>query len=326
MTDVGPERGCVSSDRGVYLPDISNGSNTTFTHITYSSPPAVELFTIPGWFMLFWMSAGKNLPWNSSLLFLLLFDGSRCPTTRLAFRFWCHNCGPHRPCYFSYLLGSVLDTFVFLSAALNEWSYKIVPIQPVTLPFFPALGLPVLLRWIRLTLELGARGHISSTQTHQQIRRHCRDKGTLKYAFLSQPWYLWLQHSNPLPQTPTLEGICGCLINTNRNKAWSLCPHLLYVFPAIKWAAVEYVPRCSTSFRLNNLKLRDLRKHYQSPSQALRSEDGSASRPFSPPAFTRFRFSVAIPPVLCRLIWITSFLASGSSWYPPATASEFWGA
>lgn len=158
MTDVGSERGCVSSDRWVYLPDISNGSNTTFTHITYSSPPGVELFTIPGWFMLFWMSAGKNLPWNSFLIFVLLFGGSRYFFSGLAFWFWCHNCDS---------LVSVLDTFGFLSAALNEWSYEIVPIQPMTLPFSPALGLPVLLRWIRLSLELGARGHISSSQTHQ---------------------------------------------------------------------------------------------------------------------------------------------------------------
>lgn len=59
------------------------------------------------------------------------------------------------------------------------------------------------------------------------------DKESLKYAVLSRPWYLWHQYSNPLPQTPTLEGICGRLINTNRNKARRLCPHLLYVFPAI---------------------------------------------------------------------------------------------
>lgn len=35
------------------------------------------------------------------------------------------------------------------------------------------------------------------------------------------------------PQTPTLEGICGCLINTNGNKAQKThSPHLLYVSAA----------------------------------------------------------------------------------------------
>lgn len=126
-----------------------------------------------------------------------------------------------------------LIQFVFI-CSLKQVIIWDVPIQPVTLPFFPALGLPVLLHWIRLTLELGARGISAALKLTSEICRHRRDKGTLKYAFHSQPWYLWHQHSNPLPQTPTLEGICGCLINTNRNKAWSLCPHLLYVFPAIK--------------------------------------------------------------------------------------------
>lgn len=110
------------------------------------------------------------------------------------------------------------------------------PMPAVTLPFFYALRLPVLLHWIILTLGRNARGHISNTLSHQWNTQASQgDKETLKYALLSQPWYLWHHYSNPLPQTPTLEGICGCLINRNRNrnKARRLCPHLLYVFSAI---------------------------------------------------------------------------------------------
>lgn len=100
----------------------------------------------------------------------------------------------------------------------------------------PPSGVPVLLHLIIQTLGRHARGHFSNSLTHQWSTQAAHgDKETLKYAVLSQPWYLWHQNSNPLLRTPTLERVCGCLINTSRNKAWRLCPQLLYVclLPAI---------------------------------------------------------------------------------------------
>lgn len=208
--------------------------------IAHTSPPHLERFTIPGWFMFFWMSAGKNLDFETALQYLdcsLLVLKAKQPF------FWgggglCSNIdatSAESSDRAALTIRPVLCLmhFVFI-CSLKQVIIWDVPIQPVTLAFFSALGLPVLLHWIRLTLELGARGISAALKLTSEICRQRGDKGTLKYAFLSQPWYLWHQHSNPLPQTPTLEGICGCLINTNRNKAWSLCPHLLYVFPAIK--------------------------------------------------------------------------------------------
>lgn len=189
------------------------------------------------WFMFFLMSAGKNLDFDTALqYFYCFFNGCKSPRTLfLGLRSNIDAMSVESSDRAALMICPVLCLiqFVFI-CSLKQVIIWDVPIQPVTLPFFPALGLPVLLHWIRLTLELGARGISAALKLTSEICRHRRDKGTLKYAFHSQPWYLWHQHSNPLPQTPTLEGICGCLINTNRNKAWSLCPHLLYVFPAIK--------------------------------------------------------------------------------------------
>lgn len=90
-----------------------------------------------------------------------------------------------------------------------------------------------------MSLALGRRAgggegrEICSSQTPQwHTQASHGDKESLKYAVLSQPWYRWHQNSNPLPQTPTLEGICGSLINTNRNKAPRLCPPSLYAVPS----------------------------------------------------------------------------------------------
>lgn len=170
MTDVGSERGCVSSDRWVYLPDICNDSNTTFTHITYSSPPGVELFTIPGWFMFFWMSAGKNLDFETALWYF-------CPS-------WMVLDAPR------HFLGSLRSNFDATTAVLTGratlkfrsalWlTHFVFYLQPQTSdhmklspssPWLSRSSLP----WgcqrccAELdSLELDARGHISSTQTHQ---------------------------------------------------------------------------------------------------------------------------------------------------------------
>lgn len=199
----------------------------TFPHLAYNSS---QFYVFPN------VCRQEFRLWDSSSIFLPFFNGSKSPTTFFG--------GLHSNIDATSAESSdraalmirpvpCLIHFVFI-CSLKQVIIWDVPIQPVTLVFFPALGSPVLLHWIRLTLELGARGISAALKLTSEICRHRRDKGTLKYAFLSQPWYLWHQHSNPLPQTPTLEGICGCLINTNRNKAWSLCPHLLYVFPAIK--------------------------------------------------------------------------------------------
>lgn len=77
--------------------------------------------------------------------------------------------------------------------------------------------------------RLPGGGSVPVKLTSENISTSHGDKESLKYPALSQPLYHWQQHFNPLPRTPTLEGICGCLINTNRNKAWRLCPHFFAV-------------------------------------------------------------------------------------------------
>lgn len=226
----------VCSDRWVYLTDFSSGSNTTFS---YRSVFTTSLITLQNsWVIYVFPNVCRQefRLWNRSSIFLLFFNGSKSPTTLfLGLRSNIDARSAESSDRAALMIRPVLCLiqFVFI-CSLKQVIIWDVPIQPVTLPFFSALGLPVLLHWIRLTLELGARGISAALKLTSEICRHRRDKGSRKYAFLPQPWYLWHQHSNPLPQTPTLEGICGCLINTNRNKAWSLCPHLLYVFPAIK--------------------------------------------------------------------------------------------
>lgn len=224
------------------MADIPSGSSTTFS---YRSHFTASLGTLHNsWVIYVFLNVCRQefRLWNSSSIFGLFFIGSKKPNNHffggegeggLCSNIDATSAESSDRAALTIRPVLCLMHFVFI-CSLKQVIIRDVPIQPVTLAFFPALGLPVLLHWIRLTLELGARGISAALKLTSEICRQRGDKGTLKYAFLSQPWYLWHQHYNPLPQTPTLEGICGCLINTNRNKAWSLCPHLLYVFPAIK--------------------------------------------------------------------------------------------